>query len=84
MIFQGVWQIGLDVVEAEEAWSIMGREESWRENSRLVKQEGISRGNLPLIIDSLHRYSRNMLVVHKSLCFTGSKTWCSFVDVLHR
>ena len=58
---QGVWQIGLDVGEAEEAEQILTREGSWRESSRLVRQEAISRGTLPLIIDSLHRYSIDSL-----------------------
>jgi hypothetical protein len=50
-----VWQIGLDHVEAEEMGRILQGEETWRETSRLIRQEGISRGTLPLIIDSLHR-----------------------------
>jgi hypothetical protein len=60
---QGIWQIGLDVGEAEEAWDILGREATWRENSRIIKQEAITRGNLPLIIDTLHRFHNYLCIV---------------------
>ena len=55
VFLQGLEQIGVDYGEAERAQDVLSREETWRETCRIIKQDGIKLGSIPLVLDSIIR-----------------------------
>ena len=62
-VSQGLEQVGVDLEEAGRAREVVAAEESWRETSRLINQEGLKLGSIPLVIDTLTRWGQKYVEI---------------------